>query len=167
MRLTWTGLLLAALGSSVGCESRSGSRPNEILVLLVGGPSTGTYTTNSPAVECTRGTAGIDRWRSHFIDGAAANRLAGLQLVVPDAGGRAATTHAFYFGLRLGHFPSDARYEIETRHNAIRSSGAGTVRVEERGGVRTFTLDGSVGDSIHIAATIRCRWITRGSVPGA
>lgn len=147
-RLTGTFLLL--LGA---CQGGGSGPATAARVQLSGGANPGAYEVRSETPACARDLVGPGSWGVQLTDWTGPKAgLRSLQLVVPVR----TTSDQFYLGMVFGDFFTGIVHEIETRPDAPRRKGQGSVTVQERGDGATISVTGLTQDSVSITATIAC-----------
>lgn len=159
----------ASSDSAGGADSASsataaGTSTGTIHLEVSGGPNAGSYDVDMPDSGCSYGLAGPAAWGNQYsIDTEDSTKFSSLQLVVPDAKAAASGTSAFQITAQFGPLfgSSNKSYEVNTRPDASKKSGSGTVTVEDHDSTGRVTFDVKTSDGVGLKGTIDCRTVVR------
>ena len=151
-------------GATVASAAPAGESKGTIHLEVVGGPNAGSYDVNMPGSGCSYGLAGPTAWGNQYsIDTEDAKAFSSLQLIVPDAKAAAGGTSNFQMTAQFGPlFGGDgASYDVNTRPDAPKKSGSGTVTVDDKGSTGRVTFDAKTDAGVELKGTIDCKSVVR------
>lgn len=127
-------------------------------VTLTGGPKPGTYDKDSSTPTCTVGYAGEGKWGNAASDLEDKSGLIGIDLIVPDPAAAKAGTDDFMMAVYLDdRLDPKNQFMIEPKNG----KGTGTVKIDDRGGTATVTVQGKTKEGVGVDARIDCKQIMR------
>lgn len=137
--------------------------PNSAIHLVVtGGPHAGTYDAQATSGGCSYGLAGPKAWGNQYsIDANDPKQFSSLQLVVPDAKEAAGGTSHFLMTVGFGPLMQMATYDVDTRADASKPQGKGTLTVDDRGGSGKVTFSAQTAAGVKLEGTIDCHTVMR------
>jgi hypothetical protein len=151
-------------GATVATAASDDASKGTIHLEVTGGPNAGSYDVDMPGSGCSYGLAGPTAWGNQYsIDTDDAKKFSSLQLIVPDAKAAAGGTSAFQMTVQFGPlFGGDgASYDVNTRADAPKKSGSGTVTVEDHGSTGRVTFDAKTDANVELKGTIDCTSVVR------
>jgi|GEM_PF-785962 len=151
-----------AAGAAARVASESASK-GTIHLEVTGGPNAGSYDADMSDGGCSYGLAGPTAWGNQYsIDTDDATKFSSLQLVVPDTKSAAGGTTAFQITAQFGPlFSGGKSYSVNSRPDAPKKSGSGTVTVEDHGSTGRVTFDAKTDDNVELKGTIDCTSVMR------
>jgi hypothetical protein len=151
-------------GAAVASATSDGESKGTIHLEVVGGPNAGSYDVDMPGSGCSYGLAGPTAWGNQYsIDTDDAKKFSSLQLIVPDAKAAAGGTSTFQMTAQFGPLfgSGGASYDVNTRPDAPKKSGSGTVTVADHGSTGTVTFDARTDAGVELKGTIDCKSVVR------
>ncbi len=151
-------------GAIVASNAPTGAAKGAIHLEVIGGPNAGSYDVNMADGGCSYGLAGPTAWGNQYsIDTEDAKKFSSLQLIVPDAEAAAAGTSTFQLTAQFGPLFGNggASYDVNTRPDAPKRGGSGTVRVEDHGSTGRVTFDAKTDADVELKGTIDCKSVLR------
>lgn len=153
-----------AATSASSASDAPGAAKGKIHLEVSGGANAGTYDVEMKDAGCSYGLAGEHAWGNQYsIDTTDPKQLSSLQLIVPDAKGAASGTSTFQMTVQFGPlFGSGGHsYDVNTRPDASKQQGSGTVTVQDQGSTGKVTFDAKSGDGVGLKGTIDCQSVVR------
>jgi hypothetical protein len=163
----------AASGDSTGAASTAaapataasaGAAKGKIHLEVAGGANAGTYDVDMKESGCSYGLAGERAWGNQYsIDTTDPKQLSSLQLIVPDTKAAASGTSTFQMTVQFGPLfgSGGASYDVNTRSDASKKGGSGTVTVQDQGSTGKVTFDAKTADGVGLKGTIDCQAVVR------
>ena len=151
-------------GAAVANAAPEGASKGTIHLEVIGGPNAGSYDVDMPGTGCSYGLAGPTAWGNQYsIDTEDAKAFSSLQLIVPDTKAAAGGTSNFQMTAQFGPlFGGDgASYDVNTRPDAPKKSGSGTVTVDDKGSTGRVTFDAKTDAGVELKGTIDCKSVVR------
>lgn len=141
-----------------------GASKGTVHLEVIGGPNAGSYDADMLESGCSYGLAGPTAWGNQYsIDTEDAKAFSSLQLIVPDAKAAAGGTSTFQITAQFGPIfgGGGASYDVNTRPDAPKKSGSGTVTVEDHGSTGRVTFDAKTDANVELKGTIDCKSVLR------
>jgi hypothetical protein len=151
-------------GATLASAAPDGASKGTIHLEVIGGPNAGSYDVDMLESGCSYGLAGATAWGNQYsIDTDDAKKFSSLQLIVPDAKAAAGGTSTFQMTAQFGPIfgGGGASYDINTRPDAPKKSGSGTVTIEDHGSTGRVTFDAKTGAGVELKGTIDCKSVVR------
>ncbi len=151
-------------GATVASAASDGAAKGTIHLEVVGGPNAGSYDADMVDGGCSYGLAGPTAWGNQYsIDTEDAKAFSSLQLIVPDAKAAAGGTQTFQLTAQFGPLFGNggASYDVNTRPDAPKKGGSGTVTVEDHGSTGRVTFDAKTDANVQLKGTIDCKSVMR------
>ena len=145
-------------------EASAGAAKGKIHLEVSGGANAGTYDVEMKDAGCSYGLAGENAWGNQYsTDATDPKQFSSLQLIVPDAKAAAGGTSTFQMTVQFGPLfgSGGASYDVNTRPNASKKSGSGTVTVQDQGSTGKVTFDAKTADGVGLKGTIDCQSVVR------
>lgn len=145
-------------------DASAGASKGKIHLEVSGGANAGTYDVEMKDAGCSYGLAGEKAWGNQYsIDTNDAKQFSSLQLVVPDAKAAASGTSEFQMTVQFGPLfgSGGASYDVNTRPNASKKGGSGTVTVQDQGSTGKVTFDAKTAEGVGLKGTIDCQSVLR------
>lgn len=151
----------AATAAATGAADAD--KPNSTIHLVVaGGPNAGTYDAKATSGGCSYGLAGTGAWGNQYsIETKDPKAFSSLQLIVPDAKGAAHGTTQFQMTVGFGPLFQGKSYDVNTRANAAKKEGKGSLTVEDHGSTAKVTFDAETDAGVKLSGTIDCLSVMR------
>ena len=156
-------LVLVGAGASGSGDGR-GIPATTIHLLIAGGKHAGTYDAKSNDPTCSYGLAGPASWGNQYsVTGKTPTEFSSLQLIVPDTKDAADGTDKFQLTVGFGDLLKAGYNEltIDTKPDASKKAGSGTVTVQDRGKSGKVTFKGKTEDGVSLEGTIDCGQVLR------
>jgi hypothetical protein len=158
-------LPLFAVGAAASHSEPASSLPATTIHLVVtGGKHAGTYDAKSDDPTCSYGLAGPTAWGNQYsVTGKKLGEFSSLQLIVPDTKDAADGTDKFQLTVGFGDLikPGYVEHNIDTKPDASKKTGSGTVTVQDHGKTGKVTFKGKTDDGVSLQGTIDCRQVIR------
>ena len=154
----------APSSSAATSAAPSGAAKGKIHLEVSGGANAGTYDVEMKDGGCSYGLAGEKAWGNQYsIDSSDPKQFSSLQLIVPDAKAAASGTSTFQLTAQFGPlFGSGGHsYDVNTRPDASKKEGSGTVTVQDQGSTGKVTFDAKTADGVGLKGTIDCQSVLR------
>jgi hypothetical protein len=151
-------------GATLASAAPDGASKGTIHLEVIGGPNAGSYDVDMLESGCSYGLAGATAWGNQYsIDTDDAKKFSSLQLIVPDAKAAAGGTSTFQMTAQFGPIfgGGGASYDINTRSDAPKKSGSGTVTIEDHGSTGRVMFDAKTGAGVELKGTIDCKSVVR------
>jgi hypothetical protein len=135
-----------------------------IHLVVTGGKHAGTYDAKSTDPTCSYGLAGPTVWGNQYsVTGKKATEFSSLQLIVPDTKDAADGTDKFQLTLGFGDLmkPDYDEITIDTKPDASKKVGSGTVTVQDKGKSGKVTFKGKAEGGVSLQGTIDCAQVLR------
>lgn len=154
----------AATSSASAGEAAGGAAQGRIHLEVTGGANAGTYDVEMKDGGCSYGLAGDKAWGNQYsVNTNDPKAFSSLQLVVPDAKAAANGTSTFQMTAQFGPLFGEGghSYDVNTRTDASKKGGNGTVTVQDQGKTGKITFDAKTADGVGLKGTIDCQSVTR------
>ena len=151
-------------GATVASAASNGASKGTIHLEVIGGPNAGSYDVDMPGSGCSYGLAGPTAWGNQYsIDTEDSKTFSSLQLIVPDAKAAAGGTSTFQMTVQFGPMFGDggASYDVNTRPDAPKKSGSGTVTVDDQGSTGRVTFEAKTDAGVELKGAIDCKSVVR------
>lgn len=151
-------------GATMASAAPDGASKGTVHLEVIGGPNAGSYDADMLESGCSYGLAGPTAWGNQYsIDTEDAKAFSSLQLIVPDAKAAAGGTSTFQITAQFGPIfgGGGASYDVNTRPDAPKKSGSGTVTVEDHGSTGRVTFDAKTDANVELKGTIDCKSVLR------
>ena len=155
---------LATASTATATEASGSGAQGKIHLEVSGGANAGTYDVEMKDGGCSYGLAGDKAWGNQYsVNTNDPKQFSSLQLIVPDAKAAASGTPTFQMTVQFGPlFGSGGHsYDVNTRSNAAKPSGSGTVTVQDQGKTGKVTFDAKTADGVGLKGTIDCQSVMR------
>ena len=163
IRPLFSVLSLVLVGA--GASGTGGGIPaTTIHLVIAGGKHAGTYDAKSTDPTCSYGLAGPASWGNQYsVTGKKVTEFSSLQLIVPDTKDAADGTDKFQLTVGFGDLLKAGYNEvnIDTKPDASKKAGSGTVTVKDRGKSGKVSFKGKTYDGVSLEGTIDCAQVIR------
>lgn len=163
MRIPALALIASAvLLSATAARAQSGGETVDLTI--TGGPNAGKWNASSTRGGCSVGLAGPGAWGNQLSSSDKdPKKFNSLQMIVPDAKKAATGTSEFNLSVGFGGLLNrSAEYVVDTRRDASRKVGSGTVTIADHGTTATVRFTATTADGVKLDGTIDCKAVTRG-----
>ena len=154
----------AGTPSATATAASAGAAKGKIHLEVAGGANAGSYDVDMKDGGCSYGLAGETAWGNQYsTDTTDPKQLSSLQLVVPDAKAAANGTSNFQMTVQFGPLfgSGGASYDVNTRPNASRKGGSGTVTVQYQCSTGKVSFDAKTAEGVGLKGTIDCQGVVR------
>ena len=154
----------AAPSSASASDASAGTAHGKIHLEVSGGANAGRYDVEMKDGGCSYGLAGDKAWGNQYsVNTNDPKAFSSLQLVVPDAKAAANGTSTFQLTAQFGPLfgAGGHSYDVNTRTDAGKKGGSGTVTVQDQGKTGKVTFDAKTADGVGLKGTIDCQSVTR------
>jgi hypothetical protein len=154
----------AASSGSPATDASAGATAGKIHLDVTGGANAGSYDVEMKGSGCSYGLAGKTAWGNQYsIDTSDPKQFSSLQLIVPDTKAAASGTSQFQMTVQFGPLfgSGGASYDVNTRPDASKKGGSGTVTVQDQGSTGKVTFDAKTADGVGLKGTIACQSVVR------
>jgi hypothetical protein len=153
-----------AATSATATDASAGATMGKIHLDVTGGAHAGSYDADMKGSGCSYGLAGATAWGNQYsVDTTDPKQFSSLQLVVPDTKGAAGGTSQFQMTVQFGPLfgSGGTSYDVNTRTDASKKTGSGTVTVQDQDKTGKVTFDAKTADGVGIKGTIDCQSVAR------
>lgn len=154
----------AATNAAASADAPAGAAKGRIHLEVSGGANAGTYDVEMKDAGCSYGLAGEKAWGNQYsIDTTDPKQFSSLQMIVPDAKAAANGTSNFQMTVQFGPLFGNGghSYDVNTRPDASKKGGSGTVTVQDQGNTGKVTFDAKTSNGVGLKGTIDCQSVVR------
>jgi hypothetical protein len=154
----------ATAAAQTATNSPAGAITGKIHLDVTGGANAGSYDVDMKEGGCSYGLAGEKAWGNQYSTNTSdPKQLSSLQLIVPDAKAAASGTSQFQMTVQFGPLfgSGGASYDVNTRPDASKKGGSGTVTVQDQGKTGKVTFDAKTPEGVGLKGTIDCQSVLR------